>query len=179
MKHRKTTREDILQAAEAVACEGGAAHMTLDAVSKRAGVSKGGLLYHFPNKDNLVGAMILRMADSMERARARESEKLPQGPARELKAHIQAWFAETPMQKKIMAGLLAASAHDPGIARGAKGHFDETFDRFCKDGVRSERAAVVFMAIEGFRFMELLGMVQPTGEQRRVFIEELLSLLEE
>ena len=31
--------------------------MTLDVVAQAAGVSKGGLLYHFPSKESLLGAL--------------------------------------------------------------------------------------------------------------------------
>ena len=51
LMHRKTDcRQAILEAAERVVTEAGAAHLTLDAVAGKAGVSKGGLLYHFPSK---------------------------------------------------------------------------------------------------------------------------------
>src|SRR5690242_2095382 len=43
-------RDRILEAAERVVAEIGAARLTLDVVAQAAGVSKGGLLYHFPSK---------------------------------------------------------------------------------------------------------------------------------
>ena len=36
----------------------GVSAMTLEAVAKEAGVSKGGLLYHFSSKDELIAAML-------------------------------------------------------------------------------------------------------------------------
>ena len=45
----------------------GVARLTLDAVAREADVSKGGLLYHFPNKDALISAMVLRWVDGFER----------------------------------------------------------------------------------------------------------------
>ena len=38
----------------------GVAKLTLEAVAKEAGVSKGGLLYHFSNKEALIEGMIVR-----------------------------------------------------------------------------------------------------------------------
>jgi AraC-like DNA-binding protein len=46
-KKAQQTRERILQAARDVVMEGGAGHLTLDAVVARAGMSKGAFLYHF------------------------------------------------------------------------------------------------------------------------------------
>ncbi|MFF4615626.1 TetR/AcrR family transcriptional regulator [Nonomuraea jabiensis] len=39
----------------------GAEALTLEAVARRAGVSKGGLFYHFPTKQALVAAMVDRL----------------------------------------------------------------------------------------------------------------------
>src|SRR5687768_15624169 len=47
-------RERILEAAERVVGDVGAARMTLEGVAQAAGVSKGGLLYHFPTKEALL-----------------------------------------------------------------------------------------------------------------------------
>ena len=46
--------------------ETGAGHLTLDAVAKCAGLSKGGLLYHFPSKDLLLEAMLTRFLSDIE-----------------------------------------------------------------------------------------------------------------
>ena len=60
-------RERILEAAERVVGDVGAARMTLDVVAQAAGVSKGGLLYHFPSKESLLGALAKRYVEGMER----------------------------------------------------------------------------------------------------------------
>ena len=52
--------ERLLDAAERLVSEVGAGHLTLEAVARAAGVSKGGLLYHFPSKEALLQAMIDR-----------------------------------------------------------------------------------------------------------------------
>lgn len=47
----------LLEAAEDIAAEKGVAAVTLDAVARQAGVSKGGLLYHYPTRQALIVAM--------------------------------------------------------------------------------------------------------------------------
>jgi AcrR family transcriptional regulator len=141
-------------------------------------VSKGGLLYHFPSKDHLVAAMIQRLIDTIEEARTRERAKLPPGPARELKAYLLAWLHEDPKLRKIAAGLLAAAAHNPSLMADAKKHFHSMYDQFLAGGLSPERASVVFMAAEGFRFFELMGMVELTPERRQIVVDELIGLIE-
>jgi AcrR family transcriptional regulator len=55
----------ILDAAEELICTRGIAGFTLDGVAQAAGVSKGGLLYHFRSKDSLISGMQRRMASRM------------------------------------------------------------------------------------------------------------------
>ena len=70
----------------------GAAHLTLDAVAERAGVSKGGLLYNFHTKELLLQAMVDRQMHRIEQARAPgRLSGWPPGPGRELKACVPSW----------------------------------------------------------------------------------------
>lgn len=51
-------REHIFRAAMQVALVRGFGHVTLDAVARAAGISKGGLLYHFATKRDLIAAIL-------------------------------------------------------------------------------------------------------------------------
>ncbi len=55
------TRDRILDAFEAILIDEGERGATLDAVAARAGVSKGGLLYHFGSKDALIAGHLERL----------------------------------------------------------------------------------------------------------------------
>ncbi|KAF6612193.1 TetR/AcrR family transcriptional regulator, partial [Paenibacillus sp. EKM208P] len=57
-------RELILKAASMIVHEEGVEKLTLEAVAKKAGISKGGLLYHFPNKDELILGMVEQLSTS-------------------------------------------------------------------------------------------------------------------
>ena len=55
---KKSARQRILAAADELSRDLGPANLSLDAVAQRAGVSKGGLLYHFPSKARLLKALV-------------------------------------------------------------------------------------------------------------------------
>lgn len=55
------TRTRLVDAAMATIHAQGLVGLTLDGVAKAAGVSKGGLLHHFPSKDALVEAILRRL----------------------------------------------------------------------------------------------------------------------
>ena len=60
------TKTRILTAAEQVVLERGVPALTLDAVAEAAGLSKGGLIYHFESKEALIRAMIARIGACMQ-----------------------------------------------------------------------------------------------------------------
>ncbi len=82
-------RDRVLDAAETMARGEGSANLTLDAVANKAGVSKGGLLYHFPSKDALLAAMIGRHVDRIEQRCVQLRATLPgTADCAELKAWV-------------------------------------------------------------------------------------------
>ena len=63
---RGDTRAKLLDAASAVIRRDGPQALTLDAVAATAGVSKGGLLYHFKSKRELLDALVSRWLDDFQ-----------------------------------------------------------------------------------------------------------------
>ena len=59
----KATRARLLDAARQILVRQGAGQLTLEAVAELAGVSKGGLLYHFPSKAALVEGLAERLRE--------------------------------------------------------------------------------------------------------------------
>ncbi|MFC6153097.1 TetR/AcrR family transcriptional regulator [Nocardioides yefusunii] len=73
-------REKVLLAYAQLLVEGERA-ATMDAVATRAGVSKGGVLYHFPSKDALAEALLGRFAE-VSAADVKAMQDDPDGPVR-------------------------------------------------------------------------------------------------
>ena len=59
------TRERILRALRGLLARGGNTSVTLEAVAAEAGVSKGGLLYHFPSKSAMYLGLLASVRDSV------------------------------------------------------------------------------------------------------------------
>ena len=180
MSTRPNSREKILDAAEDVVKENGAAHLTLDAVSAKAGVSKGGLLYHFPTKDAMVRAMVQRIAGSFVDAREKMSASLPSSPGRVLKAYIlsEGMFR----QKKVLgigSAILASGARDADLLDPVQEFKRELFDKTVSSGIRKAFANVILLAWEGLHAREVLGILDMTPQERQAVIQEMLRLVEE
>lgn len=63
MSEARSTRDRLLDAFESMLVSAGSRAATLDAVAAEAQVSKGGLLYHFHSKDELVEGMLDRLRE--------------------------------------------------------------------------------------------------------------------
>lgn len=172
---RPNSREAMLDAAQNVVLEGGAAKLTLDAVARRAGVSKGGVMYNFPTKEALLKAMVERLVEHNRHAHAQLIENLPDRPGRSLKAYVMNSVRALDLDDKVSGALLAALNNDPALLVPVAEYFNGRFARITKD-VPFERAALVYLATEGLWTQELLQLSPFTAAQRAQVVRMLLRM---
>lgn len=174
-----STRDTILSAAAIVVLEKGASQMTLEAVAKEAGVSKGGLLYHFPSKDALVQSMIERMNQEFtERIRDEyEKDDFGTNQGRWLRALIKATFTSTHLE--LGAGLIAAVLHNPDLLDPSRQSYEIRQTIIEQDGIDPVKANIIRLAVDGLWFSELLALAPPREPLRTQLMETLLSLTTE
>lgn len=176
MPRKPNARDAILDAAEAVVARSGAAHLTLDAVASQAGLSKGGLLYHFPAKEALLQGMVERMLARVEADKVRLASEFRGGEMPGLLAHIRAGFLERPEQRKIAAAMLAAGANDPRLLEPVRAWNARNFASLARARRNPSRAAVIMLAIDGLWLNELLQISPLSTADRRKLQVDLESL---
>jgi AcrR family transcriptional regulator len=173
-------RERILEAAERVVSEVGAARLTLDGVAQAAGVSKGGLLYHFPSKESLLGALAQRYVDSMEHCiDAAKSTISASDQGRDLKACILGVLGNDPRSKAMGAALMAAAANDLTLLEVIRQRISDYTDEIAESHADFARAAIVTLAVDGLKLRESLRISSFNEEQRQQIVDELLKIAEE
>ena len=177
MSGKTSSREGILTAAESVALKHGAAHLTLDAVAKEAGVSKGGLLYHFRSKEALLEGMIAHRIDQCVADRQQAELRFPHDKAALLKAIVEAGLDDDDPSRRLNAAVLAATVNSPQLLGPVKDHNKKLFKELSLFS-SFERACVVVLAVHGLWLMETLQTSPLTKRQRSQIIEELFSLAE-
>ena len=176
MTRKPDSKDAILDAAEAVVTQAGAAHLTLDAVAARAKVSKGGLLYHFPSKEALVQSMIKRVLERVDHDQAKFHGELAPSPGADLQAHVLAGFQDHPDRKRVSAALLAAGANDPRLLDPVRIWQKKQFHELARSKGNTARAAVVMLAMDGLWLNDLLQTSPLGAEDRRQVEKELLEL---
>jgi TetR/AcrR family fatty acid metabolism transcriptional regulator len=72
MRDKELTRERILEAAEKLFAEKGFHETAMDEIVRAANVSKGGVYFHFPSKEELFFALLDKLADALQREVQRE-----------------------------------------------------------------------------------------------------------
>lgn len=176
---RPSCKRFILEAAEAIVVDEGAARLTIDAVAERSGVSKGGVLYHFPCKEALLEGML---AYHMERAEARRTalyDAMPECPSRQLICEIQFLLGpRDPDEQVRAAAVLAIIANQPELMESLRERKRKRIDELLAAPGSFERRALVLLAADGLFLMELLQASPFTAAEREKLVLELLRQAE-
>lgn len=172
MGKAEETRRRLLQSARRLALEQGAAHLTLDLVAARAGVSKGGILYHFGTKKALLEGLVAGFLDDFDQAVERELEA---GAASWLSAYIRASFPQKrAAQLRETSTLFAILALEPELLELARDRFFAWQEKARRDAPDPIAASLVRAAIDGLWYNEMFGFSLSKKER-----EELLARLED
>jgi AcrR family transcriptional regulator len=178
MIRKAGTKTIILSAAEAVVGEAGAAHLTLDAVAAKAGISKGGLLYHFPSKEALLQEMLRTLLERADSDAENLLASAKPGPAAELQAHVLAGFQARDKERQVSAAMLAAGANDLKLLAPVREWQQRQCQRLARTKRNKSRAVAVLLALDGLWINELLQTSPLTKSERKQLLAELLSLAE-
>jgi AcrR family transcriptional regulator len=166
---RPSRRTELLDAAVAVIRRDGAAALTLDAVAAEAGVSKGGVLYHFASKRALVDGLLSRWLDAFE-AKLTEEDVLA--------SYVRACDLPKsgPDYNASEFGVLAAMIDEPEVLEATREREAAWMERILAGATDPVDAWLVRLAADGLWYSDLLGIAPPQGEDRRRLIARLLAL---
>ena len=165
MKTSSDSRNRVLDAASAVVARQGAGNLTIDAVAAESGLSKGGVLYHFPNKQALLGGMLNKLMEEFE---TKSADLKARTGVSELIAHLQALLDRSAEERAASQALLANSAEDPSLLAPAKPFLTDMLVRIADESADTQLALILWLAAEGIRFMDMLDVlpVQILAEHR-------------
>lgn len=163
------TRDSLLDAAKRVMQRDGAGNLTLDAVAKEAGVSKGGLLYHFPSKQALLRGMVAQGVCQHEREMMVEAEEAGEGGLACAFLSHALFGPHDPSCKppaEMIWSVLAAAANDPALLEPVRETHGRWRRRMEDDGVDPDVATVINLVSHGLFMSEVFGFDVPDDAQR-------------
>lgn len=175
-KPRSDARERILDAALAVSQQVGAAHLTLDAVAAEAGVSKGGLLYHFASKDALLRAMVEHHLDEHRQTLRTAMADFPATPGGYLQAVVQAHRAERKdgfHEPHATRSFIAAAVNTPELMEGPRRFASEQVAYLRRLGPHFPEAMLLTLAFDGLFFGDTFEMLDLTPSERETIVQTI------
>ncbi|MDX7949581.1 TetR/AcrR family transcriptional regulator [Lichenihabitans sp. Uapishka_5] len=154
----RATLEKILAAAEAVVARDGFGGLTLDGVAAAAGISKGGLLYHFRSKDALIVAVAARkldlLSEGMDRAAAAR-RGLPHPTLAGMIAHSTETYRN---DEGFSRALLVAAVENSESLVHFREAFADVMARVRAEGTRPDMALAILFGVMGLQVMRTLGV---------------------
>ncbi|PKL32866.1 MAG: hypothetical protein CVV45_10515 [Spirochaetae bacterium HGW-Spirochaetae-10] len=176
----ETAREKILEAAYRVVQQHGAGHLTLENVAWEAGVSKGGLLYHFRSKDDLIRGMVEEHVRQEER---HMHENLGEDP--DAKAILR-FVIETAFEGRsgydedheIGAALLPAILENPALLEPVENLICE-MNRKIDELKDPALGYILRLALDGMHFTHMMGIGVIEDWQRKEVFKRMQQLVDE
>lgn len=149
-RNTERTRRAILDAARAAIREHGT-HATIGAIAQAAGVTKGGLLHHFPSREILLQEVA---RDALERFRAKALALVDLSenhPGKLVRGYVRAVFDEAEHQADCNDPTLWTTlCVIPEVAHRVQEDTDDWRTRCGEDGLHPDRILLACSAAEGF-----------------------------
>ncbi|HUG15583.1 MAG TPA: TetR/AcrR family transcriptional regulator [Thermomicrobiales bacterium] len=172
------TRQRLLEVANRIVQRDGASQLTLDAVAAEAGVSKGGVLYHFPSKHELIRSMLdlllCDLDDELNETPREHPDDLTSGAW--LRGYIRASVHVDADERDLKAALLAASAANPDLLEPMRERYREWQVCAEQDGIDDAMATILRLAADGLWIADLLDLAPPTDALRARVIDRMFAL---
>jgi AcrR family transcriptional regulator len=169
----------ILDAARRIVEERGAGHLTFDELARESGVTRGGITYHFPTKEDLLRGLIEADMEQWESASA-TPEALPPGCVcprtaavlGQLRCHLN----EDDRHRRFVHGMLSAAMVDQSLLDPVRVHQQTEFADWTWDETDLRRY-LLLAAAEGLFWQDMFNLSPIPAEARlrlKALIERLL-----
>ena len=175
-KHPEAVRQQLLDVAAKLSLEKGPASVTLDAVSQAAGVSKGGLLHHFPNKLSLLDGLFEDLTEKLDRALAEKMQADAESKGRFTRAYVSVFFLPEGLADgekwKVLTIALISEPH-------LRERWRQWVERHLAENIGTDSALdaiLVRYAVDGLWLADLLGSPTMDAGARAAMMDRLLTL---
>ena len=170
------SRKAVLQAALTIISRDGPARLTLDAIARESGMSKGGLTHQFPTKEAVLKALLEHQieyfGDFTERYLAEAGAASAQP---KLAAQIATLREAIAQPHSVALAILGALTQDPGLLSQTRAASGKTVDAIKTEAADPQLALVRWAAAQGLTLMTLFGLNPLTDPERDQLFDHLLD----
>jgi AcrR family transcriptional regulator len=187
MNANPSAKTRILGAAASVVGRAGAAHLTIEAVAEQAKLSKGGVLYHFPNKRSMLEGMVEHVLGRVAERSAQHRAALQGGDLQNsnnvtVRSLILAQQEDGDDERAMSLAILAAAAEDPDLLDPAREAIAGWFAQIAEESLAGpsddQLGVMLLLANEGLRFLGMLNLLPMDSAERERIWQRMLSMAE-
>ncbi|PFH07993.1 AcrR family transcriptional regulator [Collimonas sp. PA-H2] len=170
------TREVVIQAALAIIARDGPRRLTLDAIAREAGISKGGLMHQFRSKEAVLKALLEYQSEYFEKfSQSYMAEVGTTSPEANLSTQIAVAREAIMTQKSVAFAILGAISEEPGLMSMFKEIDARKLEAIRAEAVDPELAVLRWYAARGLLLNALLGQCSLSDEERQQLFDRLLD----
>ncbi|HWU61965.1 MAG TPA: TetR/AcrR family transcriptional regulator [Ensifer sp.] len=175
-RNRKTTGDDILDAAERVVLKLGATGLSIDAVAQEAGVSKSTVVYDHKSKSGLLTALVHRRLSGKQVLQEQAIDEAKDTPHPQLFGRVKAAEREMDEVDRVVAMAIGASvSHEDAIHKLMR-DWTAADIQAVAGGPKSQAALLAFLALTGFRCTSFFGFYQWGPEEQLQIMESIRTM---
>jgi AcrR family transcriptional regulator len=172
----KRSRDAILEAALAIIARDGPGRLTLDAIARESGISKGGLMHQFRTKEAVLKALLQRQTEHFEEFSRRYIAAAGAGrPQPELAAQIATLREAVTTPRSLFLAVLGAIAEEPNLLSAQQQITAQKIEAVKAEAPDPELAALRWAAAYGLALTALLGLSPFSADERERLFERLLD----
>jgi len=172
------TKEQIFQACRKILTEEGLSNLTLQAVADQAGLSKGGLLYHFPSKEDLVEALFEYHNGIFEERLQELFEQEADQSGAFIRAYAKASAEQMadPENASLYASLFAAEEKYASAHKLMRQKYKVWQNKINQCDMDTDWAMMLRFAADGLWFIEMHQYAPPSPDQRERIVDIIVRL---
>lgn len=167
-----TTRDRICEAAIRAASRDGLLAMTLENVAREAGVSKGGVMYHFPSKEDLTTGLIEYFGERCELILLKRLAEDPDPSFRWVRSLVTLLFPDPAAPASDSESLspdilqnffltaLAAAVNNPESLEPLRKAGARLKQRLLSDPADGLEQLLLWLAVDGLFLWEFVGLIR-------------------
>ena len=166
------TRDSICEAAIQIAARDGLLAMTLDNVAKEAGVSKGGVMYHFPSKNQLVSGVLEYFGNKVEQTVLQRIADDPNPRFRWARSMLTSFFPDpnsppppdgtlsVDLMDRFMLAAIAAAVNSPDLIEPLRQVGRRLCQRLLSDPGDGIEQLLIWLAVDGLFLWQFVGLIR-------------------
>lgn len=170
------SRKAALQAALAIIARDGPGRLTLDAIAREAGMSKGGVMHQFPTKQAVLTALLEQQRAYFEEfSRRFKTENRSATAQPELAARIAIWREVALKREPVAFAILGALIEDPGFLSTGRDAEAKKMGVIKAEAKDPQLALLRAAAAQGLALTSLFGISTLSDKERAQLFDRLLD----